>query len=263
MGAELHFRGRTPWPTIAAMIRHAANHSTTSASMRWPGLPRPVRLVLLAADGRPDNRAVVDRAIAVAAREHAELVALHVLPPNRGSRSEAGDGPVPPELDRIVVRARAADVRARYLVRSGDPAVEILRTARGLNADLIVIGTHAPCGHITLHNDRPVLVVQPWAEADPGWDEAPAQALAQPPAMRDATGTLAKARSAAVEEAGEDILPVVDNRVACPLLGGVELERCLECDHLIRLESDMPGSSTARHVICLHRGSDFGDDIPW
>lgn len=65
-----------------------------------------------------DDRAVVDRAIVIAAREHAELVVLHILPADHGSQLDGGDGPVPPELDRIVVRVRAADVKARHLVRS-------------------------------------------------------------------------------------------------------------------------------------------------
>lgn len=261
IGAESHSRRSTPWTTIIGMIRHAADRPPTGTRVPWPGLPRPLRLVLLAADGRPDNRAVVDRAIAMAAREHAELVSLHVLPADHGSQLDSDDGSVPPELDRIVVRARAANVKARHLVRSGDPGTEILRAARGLNADLIVIGNGAACGHVLNHSDRPVLVVLPWAEADPGWNDPLPRVRAQPRSADGATKGMTKVRSLGAEEAVEHRIPVMNDWVACPQLGEVELERCLECCHLIRLEPPAPGSSTPRQVICLDRGPDFGDEL--
>ena len=56
-------------------------------------------------------------------------------------------------------------------------------------------------------------------------------------------------------------IPVDGGRVACPLLGEVELDRCLECDHLIRI--DWAGGGTAHGVVCVYRGEDFGDNLAW
>jgi nucleotide-binding universal stress UspA family protein len=248
---------------IAGMSRNAAGRPTSSTHVPWPGLRRPVRLVLLAADADPDNRAVVDRAIAIAIREHAELVAVHILPADHGLPLDAGDGPVPPELDRIVLRARAVGAKARHLVRSGDTGPTILDAARRLNADLIVMGGGGACGHVLAHSDRPVLVVQSWAEADPGWDDPFPQDRAQPRTAVETGRGIASAPSVSPQEAGEQRIPVMNDRVACRLLGEVELNRCLECGHLIRLEPGLPGSSTPRQVICLDRGPSLGEDLSW
>jgi nucleotide-binding universal stress UspA family protein len=248
---------------IAGMSRNAAGHPTSSTHVPWPGLRRPVRLVLLAADADPDNRAVVDRAIAIAIREHAELVAVHILPADHGLPLDGGDGPVPPELDRIVLRARAAGAKARHLVRSGDLGAAILDAAHRLNADLIVMGGGGACDHVLTCSDRPVLVVQSWAEAEPGWDDPLPQDRAQTRSASETARGVASAPSVSQQEAVERMIPVMNDRVACRLLGEVELDRCLECGHLIRLEPGLPGSSTPRQVICLDRGPSLGDDLSW
>lgn len=170
---------------------------------------------------------------------------------------------MPPELDRIVLRARAAGAKARHLVRSGDTGPAILDAARRLNADVIVMGGDGACGHVLAHSDRPVLVVQSWAEADPAWDDPFLQDQAQPPLASETAKGVASAPSVSQQEAGEQTIPVMNDRVACRLLGEVELDRCLECGHLIRLEPGPPGSSTARQVICLDRGPSLGDDLSW
>jgi hypothetical protein len=56
-------------------------------------------------------------------------------------------------------------------------------------------------------------------------------------------------------------IPIGAGRVECPLLGEVPLDRCQECDHLIRID-DTQGS-TARHVVCIDRGRDDGDNLAW
>ena len=173
--AEAPYRDADRGPTMAGMIQprpitHTSPH---------PGLPQPLRVVLLAADARPADRATVDRAIALAAREHAKLVALHVLPGDHGSQLRDTDGPVPSELERIVNRARRAGVEARHLVRFGEVGREILRTARELDADLIVVGSSPGCGYVLTHGDRPILVVHPWADVGPDWEEAVLQSPAR------------------------------------------------------------------------------------
>ena len=219
---------------------------------RHPGLPRPLRVVLLAADARPADRATVDRAIAIAAREHATLVALHVLPGDHGSQPRGTDGLVPSELERIVNRARRAGVEARQLVRFGDVGREILRTARELDVDLIVVGNSPGCGHVLTHGDRPILVVHPWADVGPDWEEA-----VQAPPARAQAGDEAAGGTAPDER----WIPIRAGRVACPLLGEVQVDRCRECDHLIRIDSAT--GATVHAVICVDRGKDDGDNLAW
>lgn len=221
-----------------------------------------MRIVLLAVGALPGDRAVVDRAIAIAGSEDAQLVALHVLPADQGTRAISGGGrPMTPELDRIVLRASAAGVKARYLVRAGDPGTEILRAARTLNADLVVVGTGTACGHVLTHGDRPTLVVRPWAEVGPGWDEPLPRARSGSPSA----GEPAASRPAwpAIAEDAQHTVPIVDDRVACRLLGDVALERCRECDHLIRLEFSASGLSAPSHVICGDTGSALEADLSW
>jgi nucleotide-binding universal stress UspA family protein len=208
--------------------------------------------VLLAADATPSDRATVDRAISIAVKEHATLVALVVLAGDHGSQLRDTDGPVPSELERIVNRARRAGVEARHLVRFGDVGREILRTARELDADLIVVGSSPGCGHVLAHGDRPILVVHPWADVGPGWEET----ISQPPSSEQPGVGLAGGADADVRQ-----IPIRADRVACPLLGDVDLDRCRECDHLIRVES--AAGTAERTVVCIDRGKDYGDNLAW
>ncbi len=50
------------------------------------------------------------------------------------------------QVKRLVARARKAGVGAEGLVRDGNPADVVVRTARTARADLIVIGTHGRTG---------------------------------------------------------------------------------------------------------------------
>ena len=179
-------------------------------------------------------------------------MALHVLPGDHGSQLRDSDRPVPSELEQIVNRARRAGVEARHVVRFGEVGREILRTARELAVDLIVVGSSPGCGYVLTHGDRPILVVHPWAEVGPDWEEAvpqlPARAQAEDEA---ASGT----------DPDERQIPVQAGRVACPLLGEVPVDRCRECDHLIQFE-DAAGA-TAPTVTCIDRGRDYGDNLAW
>lgn len=53
---------------------------------------------------------------------------------------------------------------------------------------------------------------------------------------------------ARVNEAGERRIPLEGNRVACQLMGTVELDRCRECVYLLRLE--LAGTPATGHVVC-------------
>jgi nucleotide-binding universal stress UspA family protein len=50
------------------------------------------------------------------------------------------------QLAKLAERARKSGVRASSVLVSGDPSRQIVRTARSLRADLIVVGTHGRRG---------------------------------------------------------------------------------------------------------------------
>lgn len=238
---------------MEGMTHTAAHLRPNPGTLPRPEIHRPPRVVLLAADARPADRATVDRAIAIAAREGSKLVALHILPGDHGSQVRDGDGPVPRELEQIVDRARRAGVDARHLVRYGDDiGRETLRAARGVDADLIVVGRSPGCGYLLRHSDRPTVVIHPWAEVGPGWDE---------PLLRPGGRVQERVEVAGGTDANIRQIPMEAGRVQCPLLGDVQLERCLECDHLLRV--DPARESTAGCVVCVDRGQDSGEHLAW
>jgi nucleotide-binding universal stress UspA family protein len=104
--------------------------------------------ILLAVDQSGSSRAASDEAILRAAREQAALIVLTVVEPHNlqlpGGRLQRVDQ----ERDRltagalaIVHRARAAGVRATYLIWEGDPAEAILEASRAEHADAIILGS--------------------------------------------------------------------------------------------------------------------------
>jgi nucleotide-binding universal stress UspA family protein len=104
--------------------------------------------ILLAVDQSGSSRAASDEAIRRAAREQAALIVLTVLEPHNlhlpGGRLRRVDQ----ERERltegalaIVHRARAAGVRATYLIWEGDPAEAILEASQAEHVDAIVLGS--------------------------------------------------------------------------------------------------------------------------
>jgi nucleotide-binding universal stress UspA family protein len=99
------------------------------------------------------------RAMAEARDRRSELVLVHVLSPGI---PVGGDGLASPtiyedmiasarawaqkHLDRLVVKAKAAKLRVRGVVVDGVAHEQIVRTARGRKASLIVMGTHGRTG---------------------------------------------------------------------------------------------------------------------
>ena len=248
--AESHYcRSDRTWTMIG--MTHADLRRPIASTSPRPRFHRPPRVVLLAADARPADRATVDRAIAIAAREGSKLVALHILPGDHGSQLRDADGPVPLELERIVDRARRAGVDARHVVRYGEVGRETLRAAGELDVDLIVVGRSPGCGYLLRHSDRPTVVIHPWAQVGPGWDEPLQRHRFRPQEEVETSRTEVNARR----------IPIEAGRVACPLLGVVPLDRCLECDRLIRVESTQ--RPTACRVVCVDRGQDYGEAFSW
>jgi nucleotide-binding universal stress UspA family protein len=105
--------------------------------------------------------AALEVALKVVQQNDAELYLLNVAPMPAGA---AGFQPVPLDSYPIVEKDRREQleklareriptaVRCETLVTSGDPAERVLETARGLGADLIVMGTHGRkgLGHLVL-----------------------------------------------------------------------------------------------------------------
>ena len=104
--------------------------------------------ILLAVDQSGSSRGASDEAIRRAAREEAALIVLTVLEPHNLHLPGGARQRIDQERDRltagalaIVNRARAAGVRATYLIWEGDPAEAILEASRAEDADAIVLGS--------------------------------------------------------------------------------------------------------------------------
>jgi nucleotide-binding universal stress UspA family protein len=118
-----------------------------------------MRRILHATDFSKASRAAFSKAVDLAKSQRAELWVLHVLsisppfvtegyvPPKVWDEIEAGARTeAKRQLDRLVVRARRKGVRATGLVVLGSPYQDIVRVARRMRADLLVIGTHGRTG---------------------------------------------------------------------------------------------------------------------
>lgn len=56
---------------------------------------------------------------------------------------------------------------------------------------------------------------------------------------------------------------VKDHRVACWRIGSVDVDRCLECPYLIRLEHSGAAEPAAAHVVCADGALDAEVDFAW
>lgn len=116
---------------------------------------RLFRKVLCPIDFSEHSLAALDVALKIVQQNDAGLYLLNVAPTPAGA---AGFQPVPMEpyayvekdrreqLEKLARERIPAAVRCEALVISGDPAEQVLETARGLEADLIVMGTHGRRG---------------------------------------------------------------------------------------------------------------------
>ena len=119
------------------------------------------RRVLCPIDFSEHSLAALDVALKIVQQNDAALYLLNVAPMPAGA---AGFQPVPmdpypivekdrrEQLEKLARERIPAAVRCETLVTSGDPAERVLETARGLDADLIVMGTHGRkgLGHLVL-----------------------------------------------------------------------------------------------------------------
>jgi nucleotide-binding universal stress UspA family protein len=114
--------------------------------------------VMHATDFSSASRPALAKAVELAKRDRAGLVIVHVMTPP----AWVGDGYVSPstldeiyrgyradaqkKLDAVVARAKAGGARTRGMLLEGMPAEQILRAARSMKPQLLVLGTHGRTG---------------------------------------------------------------------------------------------------------------------
>ena len=119
-----------------------------------------LRRVLLATDLSPASENAATEAIGLAVESSAVLLVLSVIDPGLlrlpGGRFlrrvDEERAHVQAGTQALVARARAAGVRATFLVWEGDPAEAILAASESESIDLIVLGSHGrgPLGRFVL-----------------------------------------------------------------------------------------------------------------
>ncbi len=124
-------------------------------------MTRLFRKILCPIDLSEHSLAALDVALILVQQNDAALYLLNVAPMPAGA---AGFQPVPmdpypivekdkrEQLEKLARKRIPAEVRCKTIVTSGDPAEQVLETARDLDADLIVMGTHGRkgLGHLVL-----------------------------------------------------------------------------------------------------------------
>ena len=106
------------------------------------------RRILLAVDQTASSRDAASEAVELARAEGAELVVLSVveqhnlhIPGGRPRRVDQERDRLAAGAQSIVQQARAAGVRATYLIWEGEPAESILEASVAEEADVIVLGS--------------------------------------------------------------------------------------------------------------------------
>jgi nucleotide-binding universal stress UspA family protein len=118
-----------------------------------------MRRILFASDLSKASTKAFATAITLAKATHGDMTILHVLVPitplapeqyiagttldqlNADARQWAQK-----QVANLTARAKKDGIRANGLTPTGDPAEQIVRTARAKRADLIVLGTHGRTG---------------------------------------------------------------------------------------------------------------------
>jgi CBS domain-containing protein/nucleotide-binding universal stress UspA family protein len=142
------------------------------------------RTILSPVDFDDNSLRALQTSAGLARLASAKILVLHVINPARSglTRAEldaqlAGEKEVGERL-RAICQSHLGDLKYEVLTRTGDPAIAIVRAADELNADLIVIATHAArrkpgtfAGSVAERVIResicPVVSVRPSAVGDP------------------------------------------------------------------------------------------------
>jgi nucleotide-binding universal stress UspA family protein len=128
-------------------------------TQRWRTTRRVLRRILHPSDLSPASRSAFRTALALATRDGATLLVVHVLPvlplvpdaylasTTYGAVLQAQRTEAQERLDRLVGEAKRAGARASsILLDFGVTAERITRLARARRADVIVMGTHGRSG---------------------------------------------------------------------------------------------------------------------
>jgi nucleotide-binding universal stress UspA family protein len=119
---------------------------------KGPGPDVPIRVILHPTDFSDRSGASLDVARLLARDTGAQLILLHVTPPDillEGTLAAGGDPRGDRDcLEEIRRRMEGPDLKCPVQARldHGEPAAEILRAADEVRADLIVMGTHGRSG---------------------------------------------------------------------------------------------------------------------
>ena len=110
-----------------------------------------IRRILCPVDFSDHSRRALDQAIAIARWYESTVTVLHVFSP--APVVEFDPGPVVYDRDQLLADTKAfaekesaPGITIEALVREGNTATEILEQATGMQADLLVIGTHGRSG---------------------------------------------------------------------------------------------------------------------
>lgn len=99
--------------------------------------------LLVPLDGTAGSAVALSMARAMARTKDATLTLLQVVP---AAEDEAAIGDAERDLNRLAVELTASGLTARAMVRTGNPAEQIVQQARADAADLIVMRTHGRAG---------------------------------------------------------------------------------------------------------------------
>ena len=125
--------------------------STLAASPSGAYAPaEPIRRILLGTDLSAVSDRAADHAIVLANEHGAELIVLTVIDANSFrlpggrflKRVDQERARAEGAAQLLVARARAAGVRATFLVWEGEPVESIVAASAAEHADLVVLGTH-------------------------------------------------------------------------------------------------------------------------
>lgn len=123
---------------------------TVSAEGTAPPSAPAIRRILVPTDFSPCSAAALRYALELAEQVDAEVDLLHVLPPDEDPPSvdSPPSGATPPTSFDAALHELGPEkvLRVRTLLERGDPADVIMRVAREVGHDLVVMGTHGRSG---------------------------------------------------------------------------------------------------------------------
>ena len=146
----------------------------------------PIHTILHPTDFSTRSKSAFDLACAVAQDYDARLVVIHVKPPQMMGGEIHALITTPEEVDRELqgeldkFQPHDASTKIERVLKEGDAETEILRTAKEISSDVIVMGTHGRTGlsrlfmgsvaeAVSRKADCPVLTVKhPFLETSSG-----------------------------------------------------------------------------------------------